>query len=78
MDYVWFMEQYGDDNRLYLHGFVYAPEREDGYPSRQGGIVFEGIGRESMWEDKEGERDFMRLFGDADQFQIDPPYAWYD
>ena len=78
MEYVWFMEKYGDDNQLYLHGFVYSPDRKDGFPSRQGGIVIEGIGRNNKWSDEKAEKMFVSLFGRADSFSLDPPYAWYD
>ena len=44
MEYVWFMEEFGDDDQLYLSGFVYGPKRAD-FPKRQGGICIDGIGR---------------------------------
>ena len=78
LEYVWFMEKYGNDDKLYLHGFVYSPERTE-YSNRQGGIAIEGIGRDSKWEHgAEAEKIFVRLFGKADQFDLDPPYVWYD
>ncbi|MBR1796574.1 MAG: hypothetical protein IJ757_00950 [Clostridiales bacterium] len=78
MEYVWFMERYGNNDELYLHGFVYGPDRKDGFGGRQGGISIEGIGRDRKWEDEEAEKVFKFLFGKADQFELDPPYVWYD
>ena len=78
MEYVWFFERYGSDDQLYLHGFVYSPERKDGFEGRQGGIAIEGIGRDKVWIDKESEKIFTFLFGDADEFRLNPPYAWFD
>ena len=79
MEYIWFMEKYGDDDMLFLHGFVYSPYRND-YPKRQGGIVIEGIGRDRAWDDKNCDeiKVFTFLFKDADQFSIDPPWVYYD
>ncbi|MBQ9210899.1 MAG: hypothetical protein IJ153_04295 [Clostridia bacterium] len=77
MEYVWFMEKYGDDDKLYLHGFVYSADRNDA--KRQGGIVIEGIGRDAAWsKDSEGLKVFKFLFEGADHFELDPPYVWYD
>ena len=78
MEFVWFMEKYGDDGQLYLHGFVYSPERKDGFPGRQSGIVIEGIGRDGKWDEKEPVKVFCFLFGGASKFSLDPPYVWYD
>ena len=79
MEYVWFMWRYGDDDHLYLHGFVYGPDRKDGFANRQGGILIEGIGRDRKWrEDEEAENVFKFLFGNADKFELDPPYVWFD
>ena len=74
MEYVWFMER---DPDVYLHGFVYSPERKDEW-GRQCGISIEGIARERPFTDKESVRLFKYLFGRADQFDLDPPYVWYD
>lgn len=78
MEFVWFMEKYGNDDELYLHGFVYGPDRKDGFGGRQGGIAIEGIGRDRKWEDDEALKVFEFLFGNADHFELDPPYVWYD
>ena len=81
MEFVWFMERYENDNQLYLHGFVYGPERKDGLGGRQGGICIEGIGRDNKWDDREtaeAVKVFKFLFGEADEFGLNPPYAWYD
>lgn len=74
MEYVWFMEK---DNEIYLHGFVYSPERKHGW-GRQCGIAIEGIGRDRPFQNKEDEKVFKYLFAKADQFSLDPPYAWFD
>ena len=73
------MDAYGDDDLLYLHGFVYSLDREDGM-KLSGGICLEGNGRDRKWRESEGNAPemFQRFFGDANQFQLDPPYAWYD
>ena len=78
MEFVWFMEKYGNDDELYLHGFVYGPDRKDGFGGRQGGIAIEGIGRDRKWKDEEAMKVFEFLFGNADRFELDPPYVWYD
>lgn len=81
MEFVWFMERYGNDNQLYLHGFVYGSERKDELGGRQGGICIEGIGRDKKWDDREAAeavKVFKFLFGEADEFELNPPYAWYD
>ena len=74
MDYVWFMER---DSELYLHGFVYSPERSTEW-GRQNGIAIEGIGRDRPFRNTEDETVFKYLFERADEFKLDPPYAWYD
>ncbi len=76
MEYVWFVNRY-NDAELYLHGFVYSPTRKSEW-GRQHGITIEGIGRDSPFTDKESEGIFRFLFGNADQFSLEPPYAWYD
>lgn len=73
-EYWWFLEEFGDDNKLYLHGFTYSKEREKGQDS----IVIEGIGRDEKFANKEAEHVFKYLFNQADQFNLDPPYCWYD
>ncbi len=73
-EYWWFLEEFGDDNKLYLHGFTYSKEREKGQDS----IVIEGIGRDEKFANKEAEQVFKYLFNQADQFNLDPPYCWYD
>ncbi len=70
-EYWWFMEKFDDDDKLYLHGFVYARDRG-------GEIVIQGIGRDEEFEYEEPEKIFRYLFEDADQFELDPPRAWYD
>ena len=88
MEYVWFMKTggvienlHGADDKLFLHGFVYSPERKEEW-GRQNGIVIEGIGRdESFGVDDRGQeamRTFIYLFGRADQFDTDPPWVWDD
>ena len=77
MEYVWFMERYGNDNLLYLHGFVYSPQRTDGFVGRQNGISIEGIGRDKKWDEKMPEKVFRFLFEEANQFNVDPPYVLY-
>ena len=79
MEYVWFMEEFGDDDQLYLSGFVYGPKRAD-FPKRQGGICIDGIGRNKKWQERndKAEEIFGYLFGDADVFGLNPPWAWYD
>ena len=73
-EYWWFMGKYGGDSQLFLHGFTYSEMRaEDGF-----GIMIEGIGRYSPFENKEAEKVFTFLFGDADQFALNPPWTWYD
>ena len=74
MEYVWFMER---DSEIYMHGFVYSPERKDDW-GRQCGIAIEGIGRDRPFQNKEDEAVFKYLFGGANEFDMDPPYAWYD
>lgn len=74
MEYVWFMER---DGEIYMHGFVYSPERKDDW-GRQCGISIEGIGRDRPFTDKESVRLFKYLFGKANEFDLDPPYVWYD
>lgn len=73
-EYWWFMEKFGGDDQLYLHGFAYSKERTEDHS----GIVIEGIGRDSKFEDPEEEKIFRYLFGRADQFDLDPPWVWYD
>jgi hypothetical protein len=73
-EYWWFMEEYGRDNQLFFHGFTYSEERSDG----DYGIVIEGFGRYSPFENKEAEKVFTFLFKDADQFDLNPPWVWYD
>ncbi len=79
MEYVWFMEEFGDDDQLYLSGFVYGLKRAD-FPKRQGGICIDGIGRNKKWQERndKAEEIFEYLFGDADVFGLNPPWAWYD
>ncbi len=78
-EFVWFMEKYGNDDQLFLHGYVQSPDRKD-FIRRQGGIIIEGIGRNRVWADdeKEARKVFSFLFRDADQFSLELPWAWYD
>ena len=73
-EYWWFMEEYGRDNKLFLHDFTYSRERSEGEP----GIRIEGIGRDESFNNKEAEKVFEFLFGSADRFSLNPPWAWYD
>ena len=76
LEYVWFMRM-SQDSEMYLHGFVYSPTRKREW-GRQRGIAIEGIGRNKPFENKEFEEIFKYLFGRADEFSMNPPYAWYD
>ncbi len=77
MEFVWFMLNFNDD-LMYLHGFVYHPDRKDFLQlERQSGIIIEGIGRDENFADKKEEKTFKFLFHDADQLSLDPPYCLY-
>ena len=83
MEYYWFLETYGSDDSFFLHGFTYSAERtkdERGRIQRCGGIVPEGIGRTRAFskEEAEAKKVFKFLFGNADQFDLNPPWVWYD
>ena len=83
MEYYWFLETYGSDDSFFLHGFTYSAERsldDSGRIQWCCGIVPEGIGRTKKFRDDESEakRVFKFLFGDANQFRWNLPWAWYD
>ena len=79
LEFIWFMEQLGDDNSLFLHGFVYGADRKEALNCSQNGIVIEGIGRDSNWEkNDEAKKVFKYLFSDANSFSLNPPLAFYD
>ena len=78
MEFVWFMIEYGHSD-FCLNGHVYSPERMF-RSDRQCGIVLEGIGSDKKWSEynKEVKMVFGFLFGSADEFELNPPWAWYD
>ena len=71
-EFWWFIEMFGNDDKLYLHGFTYSKEKT----VIHGGIVLNGIGRDQKFHSEEAKKVFEYLFAKADQFKMDPPWCW--
>lgn len=67
-----FLEYLKDHNDFCVFGYAISPDRSD-YR-----ITIEGISCEENFEDIDELIDFINRFRFADEFMVDPPYAWWD
>ncbi|MBR0184776.1 MAG: hypothetical protein IJQ24_01970 [Synergistaceae bacterium] len=88
IEFYWFLETYGMDERCYLMGTTDSFDRLYSFRKRcevcdrselnYFGVELTGIRRDEKFEDKKAEKVFKFLFSDANEFSLNPPYACYD